>query len=323
MNDLAPPTPRTGKSLSGAVAVLSAAALWGTIGPAQVLASSAADPGALGVARLLLGGAALALFCLRADAWRGLLRRSVIGWVLIASLATGIYQITFMHAVAQLGAALGTTIALGVAPIATGLCARWWTQERLTRGWAIASVAAILGCAILLDPWAAQQVSVVGVGVALISGVCYGVYTVAAKRFLQAGAPALPATSLTLLMAGLALSPVLVAHPDHLADPNSMLLVGWIALVGTSGAYAAFVYGLHRTTASIAGTLSLAEPMLAAALGIIVLGERLTPSALIGCLLLLVALIAVTISDAMGAQTFRLQIEGQSTSRGAPRSSLT
>ena len=183
------PKTRTGDKAIGAAAVLTAAGLWGTVGPAQVLAASAADPGALGVARVLLGGLGLALFCRRPAAWRAVTRRGVIGWVLVAALATGIYQITFMHAVEQLGAALGTTIALGVAPIATGLCAHWWTGEHLTLGWALGTVAAVIGCVILLNPWGTELISVTGVCIALVSGSCYGAYTVAAKRFLQAGAP--------------------------------------------------------------------------------------------------------------------------------------
>ncbi|TCP57553.1 DME family drug/metabolite transporter [Tamaricihabitans halophyticus] len=281
----------------GAVAVLCAAALWGTVGPAQVLASSAANPGALGVARLLVGGLALAAFRPSIDAWRRCLRHDVIGWVLLAAAGTGVYQVTFMHAVDQLGAALGTTIALGVAPVATGLCALWWTRERLTRGWVIGTIGAIGGCAVLLNPWTAASISVAGITVALISGTCYGVYTVAAKRFLQAGAPALPATAITLIIAGIVLSPLLALSPEHLAEFDSLLLIGWIGVLGTSLAYAAFVYGLHRTTAPTAGTLSLAEPVLAAILGVLVLRENLTASALLGCGILIVGLVFVSVVD--------------------------
>ena len=288
---------------AGPAAVLAAAALWGTVGPAQVLAASSADPGALGVARLLVGGAALALFCARPAAWRQVLRREVFGWVLLAAVATGVYQITFMHAVDQLGAALGTAIALGVAPIATGLCARWWTRERLTLGWAFGTVAAVTGCAVLLNPWGAAP-SVTGIGVALVSGVCYGVYTVAAKRYLEAGVPALPATTITLLIAGVVLSPLLLLHPEHLGDPNSLALIGWIGLGGTAVAYAAFIHGLHRTTAPTAGTLSLAEPLLAATLGVLVLGEHLTAPALAGCLILIAGLAIVTVVDAFRRPSF-------------------
>ncbi|AXB41374.1 DMT family transporter [Amycolatopsis albispora] len=284
---------------TGPLAVLVAAALWGTVGPAQVLAAPAADPGALGVARLLAGGLVLALLCPRPAAWRQVLRRGVLGWVLVAGLATGIYQITFMHAVDQLGAALGTAIALGVAPMTTGLCARWWTRERFTAGWVIGTLAAVAGCAVLLNPWGTAHVSLTGVGVALVSGSCYGVYTVAAKRFLQAGVPVLPATTSTLLVAGIALSPLLVLHSGHLTEPNSLCLIAWTALAGTTAAYAAFAYGLHRTSAPTAGTLSLAEPLLAAALGILVLREQLSMSAVAGCLILVAGLATVTAFDAV------------------------
>lgn len=62
MTNVEDPSQR-GTRASGAAAVLVAACLWGTLGPAQVLAASAADPGALGVARLLAGGVVLAAFC--------------------------------------------------------------------------------------------------------------------------------------------------------------------------------------------------------------------------------------------------------------------
>jgi DME family drug/metabolite transporter len=291
-------TPPTAARGIGPVAVLGAALLWGTVGPAQVLAESDADPGALGVARLLIGGVALAAISSRGMVWRQLLRKDVIGWLLLAALATGIYQVAFMHAVDQLGAALGTAIALGVAPVVTGICARWWTHDRMTLGWAAGTAAAIIGCTVLLDPWGANGVAATGVAVALVSGACYGVYTVAAKRFLSTGVPALPATSFTLILAGILLSPIIALHPGHLANAESLLLIGWIGLAGTALAYALFVYGLGRTTAPVAGTLSLAEPLLAAVLGVVVLQEQLTGTALIGCALMIVGLVAVTVIDA-------------------------
>jgi DME family drug/metabolite transporter len=229
-------------------------------------------------------------------AWRHALSHEVIGWVLLAALATGVYQISFMHAVAHLGAALGTTIALGIAPAATGLCARWWTRERFTRGWMLGTLAAVVGCAVLLNPWTAIQPNIAGIGMALLAGACYGVYTVAGKRFLQAGVPALPAATITLIVAGLALSPLLALHPDHLTDPDSLLLIAWIGPAGTAAAYAAFIHGLHHTTAATAGTLSLAEPLLAGALGVLLLREHLSASVVIGCVILITGLATVTVS---------------------------
>src|SRR5690606_39577454 len=48
----------------------------------------------------------------------------------------------------------------------------------------------------------------------------------------------------------------------------------------------------------VAGTLSLAEPLLAALLGVIVLQEQLTGTALAGCALMIIGLVAVTVIDA-------------------------
>ncbi|MCL1869859.1 MAG: DMT family transporter [Promicromonosporaceae bacterium] len=278
----------------GRTGVLVAAALWGTVGPAQVLAASAADPGALGVLRLLVGGVALLAFGGGLAAWRAVGRRDVVRWVQVAAAATGVYQVAFMHAVAHLGAALGTTIALGVAPVATGLCARRWTGERLGRRWALGTAAAVAGCAALLAPGGAR-VDVVGVAAGLLSGACYGVYTVAAKRFLDAGVPAVPATAITLVAAGAALSPLVALHPQHVLDPRSIALVAWIGLAATAGAYAAFVFGLRRTSAAEAGTLSLAEPLLAAVLGVAVLHEHLTTAATVGGAVLLCALVLTSL----------------------------
>ena len=71
-----------------------------------------------------------------------------------------------------------------------------------------------------------------------------------------------------MVIAGVALSPLLVRHPEHLTDPDSLILIAWIGLAGTT---AAFIYGMHSASATTAGKLSLAEPLLAAALGVLVL----------------------------------------------------
>jgi DME family drug/metabolite transporter len=144
-----------------------------------------------------------------------------------------------------------------------------------------------------------------GVAVAVVSGACYGAYTVAAKRFLTAGAPPLPATAVTLAVAGIVLSPLLALHTEGLTDTRSMLLVAWIGLAATTVAYAGFVYGLRRSTAPTAGTLSLAEPLLATALGVLVLHERLAPPAVVGSLVLLAGLVVVTLTDAAAARASR------------------
>jgi DME family drug/metabolite transporter len=283
------------RSSSGSARVLAAAVLWGTVGPAGVMASSAAHPAAVGAARLLVGGAVLAVVTFGAVRWRELLRGDTLPWLLVAAVSTAVYQATFLWAVERTGAALGTTIALGCAPVATGLCARWWTAEQLSLAWWAGTAGAVAGCGLILAPSGAAGVDTGGVVLAVTAGICYGFYTVAAKRFLASPVPPMATVAATLVLGGILLVPLLALYPEHLLDPDSLGLVAWIAVAGTALAYMCFVSGLRDVTAATAGTLSLAEPLTAAVLGVLVLGEHLGATAALGCVLLIGALVVVTV----------------------------
>jgi DME family drug/metabolite transporter len=286
--------------VDGALPVLAAAVLWGTVGPAQVLADSTAPPAALGAVRLLLGGAVLLavlpLLRRRSPAGPGaseLWRRPAVGWLALAAVSTGVFQAAFLTSVTRTGAALATVVALGVAPPAAGLVSWLATGERLTPVWAAGTGAAVGGTALVLLPGGTAGVDPLGIGLGVVAGTCYGLYTVAAKVLLDGRAPVFVAIAVTLLGGGLVLSPALVVDPGALADPDTLALVVWLAVPATALAYVLFVRGLARISAGAAGTLSLAEPLVAAALGFTLLGERLPPSAAVGVVLLLAGLVAV------------------------------
>ena len=283
--------PRT----SGAALVLLAAVIWGTVGPAQVLSGTAADPGALGAVRLLVGGVVLAAPLLGRVGWGALPARDTWPWVVAAAVYTAVYQATFLYAVDRTGAAVGTTVALGCAPFATGAFARWWLGRRPDRRWLVGTLAAVAGCALVLAPGGAGWVDPAGIAFAVVSGCCYGAYTVAAKRFLGSRVPPMTGVAGTLLLGGLLLTPLIVLHPGHLLDPATLALSGWTGVVATALAYALFARGLAGTTATAAGTLSLAEPLAAAVLGLVVLHEHLSPGAIAGCLVLIAGLAAVAV----------------------------
>ncbi|POM24931.1 putative inner membrane transporter yiJE [Actinomadura rubteroloni] len=279
----------------GAALVLAAAVLWGTVGPAQVWADTGADPVALGAARILVGGLILALVAARSRAGLSpLARRDVWPWLLLAALATAVYQAGFMFAVSRTGAALATAIALGTAPVATGALARLLGGDRPGPGWTAGTLGAVAGCALLLAP-GAGRVDTAGIVLGIVSGACYGLYTVAAKRLTERRVPMSAAVSATLLAGGLAISPALAARPHALLDGPTLALLAWLGVAATAAAYLLFVAGLERVPASTAGTLSLAEPLVAAVLGLTVLGERMTAASGAGLALLLGGLaVAVT-----------------------------
>jgi drug/metabolite transporter, DME family len=287
--------PRSGSARSAVLLVSVAAALSGTTGTAQAF-GHAGDPVAVGAGRLAVGGGALVLITLMLGgraALRACLRRRLLGITVIAAVALAVCQSAFFSAVASTGVATGTVVALGTAPVATGLCAAVVFGERLTRWWVAATALAVAGCVVLVTAGSsgAAQVSAVGVALAAVAGTCYGAYTTAAKALLNHGVPATAAMAVTLTLGGMLLAPVLFARGTELAGLRSLAMLAWIGLVATAGTYLLFARGLARLSAATVSTLNLAEPLVAAGLGLLVLGERPGARAAVGALCLLIGLV--------------------------------
>ena len=277
-------------------AVLAGCLLWGTTGTAQALGDLDA-PAAVGPVRLLGGGAALVAVLVargRAREVRRCWQPGLRGWVLLAAAGAAGLQLAFFPAVATTGVAVGTVVAIGSSPVVTGLLAAVLLGERLTGRWAVATALAVGGCAVLVlgssSDGGGGGVDVLGVGLALLAGSSYAVYTVAAKRLLLAGVALLPVLTATLGLAALLTLPVLLGAGAPLVTWGAVPAVLWLWLVATALAYVLFASGLRRLAAGTVGTLSLAEPLLAAALGLLLLGERPPALSLAGGAALLLGL---------------------------------
>jgi drug/metabolite transporter, DME family len=288
---------------SGVLLVLAAGTLWGTVGPAQVLAGAAVEPAALGGARILLGGLVLAAAVLATDpaSLRGLTARR---WpaLLAASAATATFQAAFLMSVATTGAAAATAVTFGVAPVATGMAERIALGTELSRRWTAGTVCAVLGCAVLVIPAGGVQVDAVGIALGVLAGGCFGVYTVAAKQLIRHGAAMPAAVAVTLLVGGTALAPWTLSALPELTAPRTLALVLWLGPVTAAAAYWFFVTGLRRVSAATAGTLSLVEPLVATALAVLVLGERPSAPVTAGAVLLLGGLVVVSLGPARTAR---------------------
>ena len=286
--------------------VLGAGLLWGTVGPAEILAHSAAGPVAVGGARILSGGLVLAVIMLVRDpgAFRALPRAA---WpaLLAASAATAIFQGTFLTSAARTGAAVATAVTFGIAPVSTGLCERIMLGTRLSRRWMAGTAGAIAGCVLISaspgggptggGPTGQVQADVYGIACGVVAGGCFGVYTVSAKRLIDSNVNMLAAVPVTLLLGGAALAPWTLPALPELAGGRSLGLVTWLGPVTVALAYWLYVAGLRHLTAATAATLSLAEPLVATALGIGILHERLSLPIAAGTLLLLGGLILVSV----------------------------
>ncbi|CAN5154334.1 hypothetical protein BH23ACT9_BH23ACT9_27230 [soil metagenome] len=201
------------------------------------------------------------------------------------------YQASFFAAVDVAGVALGTAVAIGSAPVFTGLI-EWGTTGRPPQPrWWVATGVAAAGVAVLAGP---SQLVPSGVVLALAAGLFYAVYAVASKRLLDAGTDSAMAMAIVFGGGGLLLLPLLfLVDLSWLADPAGIATLAWLAGGTILLAYLLYGAGLRSVPASTAATLSLAEPLTAAVLGIGLLGERPTPAGLAGAAVILAGLLVL------------------------------
>lgn len=277
----------------GALLVVAAAALWGTSGAAQELAVPAAPPPAVAALRVLVGGVLL----LAAAAWgAGMTSLALVlsrapGATLLAAAAMGVFQIGYLGGIRLTGVAVGTLVAIGSAPVTAGLIDALRGRPPGLR-WALATAVTLGGTVLLVLPTGGATARPAGVALSLAAGAAYATYAVASKRMLDAGAAPTAAMAMAFAGAGLLLVPaLLVVDVGWVATRDGALAVAWLGVLTITVGYILFARGLGHVEASTATTLTLAEPLMAAVLAILLLAERLTGATLVGALLVATGLV--------------------------------
>lgn len=276
------------------ILVFFAGILWGTSGTTQAFAPTAASPLTIGAARLAVGGIALLLLGLATGAIKD---KNLIfnkrTFITAAAMAT--YQITFFAAVLKTGVAMGTVVAIGSSPIFAGILSSIINRELPDRKWLIATTISIIGAIFLVSGSSALAVDPIGILLALISGLCFATNTAASKGLLEKY-PTLGVTGVVYFLSALMLSPILFfGNISWIFNIHGAIIVLYLGLFTTALAFILYYYGLTNIKIHTAVTLSLAEPVTAALLGIFVLKEDLSFTSLIGIALVFAGLLSLAI----------------------------
>lgn len=282
-----------------ALAVLAAALCFATTGTAQALAGVDASPLAVGAARIVVGGGILGLIALvRARPRAKIPAAKGPTALLIALGAVGVlaYQPLFFLGTRENGVAIGTVVALGSAPIATGIVDAIRSRRAPSSRWMLATAVALAGVVLVSGvTGGAVALAPAGLLASAGAGMSYALYTVCGKALIERGWDSTRVMGTVFGTAAVASVPVLlVAGTSWLLTPNGLALTLWLGIVTTAVAYLLFGWGLARLTAVTVSTLTLAEPLGATILGLLVLHEQLTAVSAIGLALIAVGLAVVS-----------------------------
>jgi drug/metabolite transporter, DME family len=288
----------------GALPILLAATLWGLSGLVSTLAPTDAPTNAIAAAAMVLGGG---LMLATAPGARRLLLRARgrrERMLLILGIATVLgYQQFFYPAVRQIGVAEATVIALGSAPVFSGLLARTFGREALSARWLCCAPVAVLGCVMLVLGHGADSgvgpgphSQVLGVILALIPGLAYAVTSAVAAHLIAAGNA--PRATMGAMFGGAALLSVpvlLVSGVGWIGSGRGAGVTVFLGVVTNFVCYTLFGRALRHTPAAVATTLTLAEGGVGAMMGVLVRGERLALVGWLGLGVLACALLALSL----------------------------
>ena len=284
----------TSRPLPGIACMIGAATLWGTTGTAQALAGGLLPPVWFGALRLAFASLFFVAFALVSggltrSAWQELSPRAALG----AGLCMAAYNLCFFAGVKLIGVGVGTAIALGSGPIWAGLLQTAFQRQPTTPAWWVATAVAITGGALLSAGHGEMTVSVPGVMLCLASGLSYAVYAMLNKRMVGQA----PASSITLAAFAVAALVSLPVAALQAGLPNlggrDLIAVAYTGFVTAGVGYLLFSAALRWMRPASAVTLSLAEPVVAFVLAVVLLGESAGMASVCGLILVLVGVLGV------------------------------
>jgi len=284
-------------TLTGVAMALCAAALWGTTGTAQSFVASQISPYWVGALRLAIASAFFAVYVLWGR-WRrgtaGALPRAVWCWALLGGITIAAYNLSFFAGVKATGVAVGTAVAIGSGPVWVGVLQALMTRKVPQPVWWLGSGCAVVGIGLMLaDGGAETRFDGIGLGLCLLAGLAYASYTLVAQHLVGLTTPPM-ATCLVFSVAAVIAVPVAaLVSPGLTTSPATWGMVSYLGVVVTGVAFLLFSHALRRVSAASCVTLSLAEPVTAFVLAIVVVGEQPGALAYGGLALVLLGLLCV------------------------------
>jgi len=277
--------------------------LWGTGGLIGTLFGRAAGLSALSVAayRLLAGGGLIIAFLpLNGTRWPA--GRAAWTRIAVNGLLSALFQGCYFAAISLTSVSLATLVTIGGTPVIVAVAEHARGRRTLGRAGVLTMAMALAGLGLLVGrPGGgfSEAAVLAGTGLSLVSAAGFAAVTLIGTSPVT-GLDELSLNGFGFTLGGLALLP-LAAVSGGLGfrpGPASAGLLAALAIGPTAVAYTLYFRGLRKASASTAALLTLIEPLAAAVLAALVLGDRLSALGVAGAVMLLAAVVR-TVRDSV------------------------
>jgi DME family drug/metabolite transporter len=274
--------------------------LWGTGGLIGTLFGQAAGLSAISVAtyRLLAGGGLIvAFFTLSGKRWP----TGRAAWTRIAvnGLLSAIFQGCYFAAISLTSVSLATLVTIGATPVIVAIAEQARGRRALNRADAVTMAMALPGLGLLggLPGGGFSETAVLAsTGMALLSAAGFAAVTLIGTSPVP-GLDELALNGFGFTLGGMALLPLAGGSLGFRPGLASAGLLAALAIGPTAMAYTLYFRALRKASATTAALLTLIEPLTAAVLAALVLGDRLSATGIAGAVMLLSAVVRTVRAD--------------------------
>ncbi|MFZ3579155.1 DMT family transporter [Virgibacillus sp. DJP39] len=160
----------------------------------------------------------------------------------------------------------------------------------------------LMGIILLTGAYNTQSISVsfLGTATGLASGLSYALFIFGFKNASLIGKPQ---TTLTIAFFSFCLILFLFTDNNEVASVLTSSDIGWFLLLGIVGAGISFIFyviGIQWTTPTTASMVAMVEPVTASLVGVLLIGDHLTITQLLGMVLILVTITVLSVKQSDG-----------------------
>ncbi|OED63035.1 hypothetical protein A165_16005 [Vibrio tasmaniensis ZS-17] len=288
---------RVNELQTGTLVILLASILWGTTGTAASFAPDL-SPLAIGAFSMGVGGLMQAGLAYRKIlfAFDKLLQNKKL--LAVSAVALAVYPLAFYSSMKLSGVAIGTVVSIATAPFFSALLECLISKKNnINKRWLTSFAIGVVGIGLLVFSESSSanesgdDLKLLGIGLGLVAGLCYAIYSWATKALIDKGIKSQAAMGSIFGLGAMLLLPTLWFTGDNLFSSEiNVIVISYLTLIPQCLGYIAFSFGLRHVTASSANLLTLFEPVVAAVLAVCVVGELIPFTGWLGMSLIVLCL---------------------------------